>query len=93
MSVKENIRQIKGNASEKLKDLARSTFLVFLDTKGNSFGVEVGRRLRLKEINISGVESPGSSYGPDADFEEKQRLGNEVSVETVFEITVERGEI
>ncbi|KAF5363332.1 hypothetical protein D9756_000070 [Leucocoprinus leucothites] len=84
---------IKGNASEKLKALAESIFFHFIDAKGKSFCANIGRRIKFAEINISGFENTAllSTYDPRVSGDKQQRAGNEVSVETVFEMMVDRG--
>lgn len=85
--------QIKGNASEKVKDLASAIFFHFIDAKGNSYGSNVGRKLKFAELNIFGFESasPGLSHHDNVELVGKRGVGNDLSVETIFEVVVDRG--
>ncbi|KAF9445328.1 hypothetical protein P691DRAFT_805776 [Macrolepiota fuliginosa MF-IS2] len=71
--------QIKGNASEKVKDLASTIFSHFIDAKGCSYNSNIGRKLKFSEINVLGsldLKTVG--------------VGNDLSVETVFEVVVDQ---
>ncbi|KXN81848.1 hypothetical protein AN958_03617 [Leucoagaricus sp. SymC.cos] len=83
-------KQIRGNSSEKLKALAHTIFFHFIDAKGKSFGADVGRRLKFTEINISGFEDSALSGDSGLGLGKKRQSGNKVSVETVFEMMVDR---
>lgn len=88
VGIEENIR---GNASERIKSLAAAVFFHFVDAKGTSYGADVGRKLKFAEINISGSEPSSLSERRDVELAERQGVGNELSVETVFEVVVDRG--
>jgi len=98
MSSMEQAEHIKGNASTELKTLSKSLFFHFIDAQGKkkkTFGANIGRRLKFAQINISGFpkENPTLSSSVNA-ISEKQVLAvaeDEVIVEIVFEMMVERG--
>ncbi|KIM36045.1 hypothetical protein M413DRAFT_78749, partial [Hebeloma cylindrosporum] len=45
---------IQGNASVEVKQICIELFRFFISTTGNSYGADVGQRLKLVEINIWG---------------------------------------
>jgi len=81
--------QIRGNAPEKIKALASSIFFHFVDAKGKSYGSDVGKKLKINEINIHGFEPAVLSDKQARDRVDKDE-GNTLSVDTVFELVVSR---
>lgn len=99
MSPMEQAEHIKGNASTELKTLSKSLFFHFIDAQGKkrkTFSADIGRRLKFAEINISGFpkkKNPALSSSVNG-ISEKQVFvvaEDEVIVEIVFEMMVERG--
>lgn len=45
---------IQGNASSEVKQTCLELFRFFISTPGNSYGADIGQRLKLVEINIWG---------------------------------------
>jgi len=98
MSPMGQAEHIKGNASTELKTLSKSLFFHFIDAQGKkrkTFSADIGRRLKFAEINISGFtkQTPALSSSVNG-ISEKQILvvaEDEVIVEIVFEMIVERG--
>ncbi|XP_006456934.1 hypothetical protein AGABI2DRAFT_212153, partial [Agaricus bisporus var. bisporus H97] len=85
--VEENIG---GNAPKKIKSLAAAVFWHFVDAKGSSYGVETGRKLRFTEINISGDHQSFSTEARDTQLIENHKGRDDLTVETVFEVVVDR---
>ncbi|SJL02611.1 uncharacterized protein ARMOST_05942 [Armillaria ostoyae] len=70
-----DVSTIKGNISDEEKQLGANIFSYFVNSREESYGAEVGRRLRLVEMNI---------WGRDA-------CGTAAQGQTIFEIDVEKG--
>lgn len=71
-----DVSQIKGNVSDEEKRLGANIFAYFVNAREESYGAEVGQRLRLVEMNIWGKDARGAA----------------AQGQTVFEIDVEAGE-
>ncbi|PBK67118.1 hypothetical protein ARMSODRAFT_959788 [Armillaria solidipes] len=69
-----DVSTIKGNISDEEKQLGANIFSYFVNSREESYGAEVGRRLRLVEMNI---------WGRDA-------CGTAAQGQTIFEIDVEK---
>lgn len=70
-----DISNIRGNVSDSSKRLVLAMLAYYIGEKEESFGVEVGKRLRMHSMNVRG--SSGS---------------RRVEAQTIFEITVTKGE-
>jgi len=81
--------QIRGNATEKIKDLASSIFFHFIDVKGKSFASNVGKNVKITEINVRGLKPTVRPINQASSAVEGGE-GDVPSVETVFEIVVSR---
>lgn len=84
--------QIRGNATDEIKDLASSIFFHFIDAKGRSFGSDVGKNVKITEINIRGLDP---SVRPNSQATNVVEIGggDVPSVETVFQTIISRGEL
>ncbi|KAK0207081.1 hypothetical protein DFS33DRAFT_1273408 [Desarmillaria ectypa] len=71
-----DVSTIKGNISDSEKQLGANIFSYFVNSREESYGAEVGRRLRLIEMNIWGRDASGTA----------------AQGQTIFEIDVEKGE-
>jgi len=57
-----NVSQIKGNITDKQKQLLVNTFFYFIDSREKSYGADIGQRLKILEMNV--WEREGSApYG------------------------------
>ncbi len=70
-----DVSTIKGNISDEEKQLGANIFSYFVNSREESYGAEVGRRLRLIEMNIWGRDASGTA----------------AQGQTIFEIDVEKG--
>ncbi|KAK0443911.1 uncharacterized protein EV420DRAFT_1622822 [Desarmillaria tabescens] len=69
-----DVSTIKGNISDEEKQLGANIFSYFVNSREESYGAEVGRRLRLVEMNIWGRDASGTA----------------AQGQTIFEIDVEK---
>lgn len=75
-----DVSNIKGNVSDEEKRRSLSVFHYFVGNRENSYGADVGQRVKLVEANVwprldhVGGSGNHSAYG-----------------ETIFEVIVERG--
>ncbi|KAG7447740.1 uncharacterized protein BT62DRAFT_790387 [Guyanagaster necrorhizus] len=69
-----DVSTIKGNISNEEKQLGANIFSYFVNSREESYGAEVGRRLRLVEMNIWGRDASGTA----------------AQGQTIFEIDVEK---
>jgi hypothetical protein len=54
-----DVSQIKGNISDEDKQLAVNVFAYFVSTTDKSYGADVGRRIKMVEMNV--WKKPGSA--------------------------------
>ncbi|KIY43155.1 hypothetical protein FISHEDRAFT_54110 [Fistulina hepatica ATCC 64428] len=59
-----DVRKIKGNVPDEQKQLSANALAFFVGTSRTSYGAEVGKRVKIVEINVWGVEynTAGAPY-------------------------------
>lgn len=70
-----DISQIKGNVTDEQKQLEVNVLFYFTSSRQKSYGADIGRRLKIVEMNVwdKGKDGP-AAYG-----------------ETIFEIEIQEG--
>ncbi|KAF9035365.1 hypothetical protein BDZ89DRAFT_488586 [Hymenopellis radicata] len=64
-----DVSEIKGNVSDNEKRLGANIFAYFVNGREESYGAQVGRRLRLVEMNIWGKDAKGAAAQGQTVFE------------------------
>ena len=57
-----DISQVKGNVTDEEKQLAVNVLSYFISTQAKSYGADIGKRLKVVEINVWNRDGP-AAYG------------------------------
>jgi acyl-coenzyme A thioesterase 13 len=72
-----DVSHVRGNVNQNAKELCAKVFNHFVSTPDRSYGAEIGRRLRLVEVNVHDQDGGDAPTGETV-FEIKVERGKSI---------------